>query len=233
MASGMNRQQNKIRINNPRIIKVALVDDQQLFRAGINSLLKDYDDFQVMLEAVNGKDLIEKLKYQKPHVVLLDIEMAEMNGVETTVFLNQHYPEIKIIILTMSNDEEFIFDLISKGAHGFLQKDRSVEEVITALYSVIDKGKYYNEEITDILVKGSKGLVKDLQLKSLTEREIEIIKMICKQKTTKEMADILKISVRTMENYRTAILDKTGAKNLAGVVLYALKNRIINRMEMM
>jgi DNA-binding NarL/FixJ family response regulator len=233
MASLMNQRKNETRISIPKTIKVALVDDQQLFRAGINSLLKEYDDFNVMLEATNGKDFIDQLKRHKPHVVLLDIEMPEMNGIDTTVFLNANYPEIKIIILTMHNEEEFVFDLISKGAHGFLPKDRSVEEVANAIYSVIDKGKYYNDEITDIMVKGSKGLLKDLQLKSLNEREIEIIKMICKQKTTKEMADALNISVRTMENYRTAILDKTDAKNLAGVVLYALKNKIISRIEML
>jgi two-component system response regulator DegU len=229
----MNRPRNQIRKSLPRIIKVALVDDQPLFRAGIHSLLKEFDDLHVVMEASNGKELLDLMKRQKPHVILLDIEMPEMNGVETTVHLKEKHPDVKVIILTMHNEEEFIFDLISKGAHGFLPKDKSVEEVVDAIYAVIEKGKYYNEEIMDVMVKGSKGLVKSLQLSSLTEREIEIIKMICRQKSNKEIADIMGISARTIENYRTTILLKTGTKNLAGMVLYALKNKLISNLDLM
>jgi two-component system response regulator DegU len=229
----MSRSKHEIKKNLPRIIKVGLVDDQQLFRAGISSLLKEYDDIQVVLEATNGKDLVEQLRRQRPHVVLLDIEMNEMNGIETTMQLKEKYPDIKVIILTMHNEEEFIFDLMTKGAHGFLPKDKSVEEVVDAIYAVVEKGRYYNEEVLEIMVKGSKGLLKNIKLNALTEKELQIIKMLCKQKSNKEIADEFGVSIRTIENYRTIILDKTGTKNLAGLVLYALKNKIISRIEMM
>src|SRR5882757_3636233 len=118
----------------PKVIKVAVVDDQQLFRSGVVSLLKDYEELKVIIEASNGRELMEQLKRQSPHVVLLDIEMPEMNGLEAAQLLKDKYPQIKVIILTMHNEEEFIFDLITKGAHGFLPKDKSVEEVVDAIY---------------------------------------------------------------------------------------------------
>jgi two-component system, NarL family, response regulator DegU len=216
----------------PKTIKIALVDDQPLFRAGINSLLKDFDQLHVILEASNGKELLDQLKRLKPHVILLDIEMPEMNGIETTIVLKEKYPDIKVIILTMHNEEEFIFDLISKGAHGFLPKDKSVEEVVDAIYAVMEKGKYYSEQIADAMVKGSQGLVRTVQLNSLTEKEIEIIKLICKQKTNNEIAEILGVSSRTIENYRTTILLKTNTKNTAGMVVYALKNKLVSALDM-
>lgn len=229
----MNQLKSEIRKSLPKVIKVGLVDDQQLFRAGINSLLKEYDNLQVVMEASNGKELFEQLRRQKPHVLLLDIEMPQMNGIDATVQLKEKFPEIKVIILTMHNEEEFIFDLMTKGAHGFLPKDKSVEEVVDAIYAVMEKGRYYNEEVMDILLKGSKGLVKGLQMSSLTEREIEIIRMICMQKTNKEIGEKMGVSIRTIENHRTNILLKTNTKNVAGIVMYALKHKIISRLEMM
>jgi DNA-binding NarL/FixJ family response regulator len=229
----MSLLKNEIGKKLPRVIKIALVDDQQLFRAGINSLLKDYDNLQVILEASNGKELFDQLRRLKPHVVLLDIEMPEMNGIEATQILKEKYPDIKVIILTMHNEEEFIFDLMTKGAHGFLPKDKSVEEVVDAIYAVMEKGNYYNEEVINVMMKGSRGLVKDLRQNSLTEREIEIIRMICKQKTNKEIGELLGLSMRTIENHRTTILLKTETKNVAGIVMYALKHKLISRLEMM
>jgi len=229
----MSESRDAIKKSLIKVIRVALVDDQPLFRAGITSLLKDYDNMEVVLEASNGKEFFERIKRPHPHVVLLDIEMPKMNGIETTRQLKERYPEIKIIILTMHNEEEFIFDLMTKGAHGFLPKDKSVEELVTAISGVIYKGKYYNDEVVDVLLKGSKGLVKNLKMNILTEREIEIIRMICKQKTNKEIGEALGVSVRTIENQRTTILLKTNTKNVAGVVMYALKHKLINRLEMM
>lgn len=229
----MSELKEDINRSSHKLIRVALVDDQPLFRAGISSLLKEYDNIQVVLEASNGKELMDRIKRPKPHVILLDIEMPEMNGIETTRELKEKYPEIKVIILTMHNEEEFIFDLMTKGAHGFLPKDKSVEELVAAIYSVMEKGKYYNDEVMEILVKGSKGLVKDLKMNSLTEREVEIIKMICKQKTNKEIGESMGVSMRTIENHRTTILLKTNTKNVAGIVMYALKHKLISRLEMM
>jgi DNA-binding NarL/FixJ family response regulator len=215
----------------PKIIKVAVVDDQQLFRSGVVSLLKDYEELKVIIEASNGRELMEQLKRQSPHVVLLDIEMPEMNGLEAAQLIKDKYPNIKVIILTMHNEEEFIFDLITKGAHGFLPKDKSVEEVVDAIYAVLETGKYYSAEITEAMVNGSKGLVKSLQMSSLSDREIEIVKYICQEKTNREIAEILGFGIRTIESYRATILSKTGTRNTAGLVLYALKHRLISTLD--
>ncbi|MBL7932528.1 MAG: response regulator transcription factor [Bacteroidia bacterium] len=212
----------------PAVIKIAVVDDQHLFRTGMTSMLKDYEELNVIVQCSNGKELMQALKRHTPHVVLLDIEMPVMNGVETTELLRQRYPDIKIIILTMYDEEELIYDLINKGAHGFLLKDNTVDEVVDAIYSVVEKGSYYNRQVTEAMVNGAKGLRSSMHMVGLNEREIEIIRHVCGQKTNKEIADSMNLSIRTIENLRNGILAKTGSKNTAGMVMYALKNKLIS-----
>ncbi|MES2679543.1 MAG: response regulator transcription factor [Bacteroidota bacterium] len=225
-----------------RVINVGVVDDHLLFRSGMVSLLGNFDEVKVVLEASNGRDLLEQLdatahrskngKNNLPDVLLLDLQMPEMNGIQTTVFLQEEYPAVKIIILTMHNEEEFIFDLLNKGANGFLAKDKTVETVMDAITSVMNDGMYVNEQILKAIVRGSqrKNHLSELSPKTpgLTEREIEIIQLICEQKTNKEIADFFQLSTRTVENHRVAILAKTGVKNMAGLVLYAIKYNLIN-----
>lgn len=212
----------------PAVIKIAVVDDQHLFRSGMTAMLKDYEELNVIVQCSNGKELLTALKRQTPHVVLLDIEMPVMNGVETTELLRQRYPDVKIIILTMYDEEELIFDLINKGAHGFLLKDNTVDEVVDAIYSVVEKGSYFNQQVTEAMMKGAKGLRNSMHMVGLNEREIEIIRHVCGQKTNKEIADSMNLSIRTIENLRNGILAKTGSKNTAGMVMYALKNKLIS-----
>lgn len=221
------------------IINVAVVDDHHLFRAGLVSLLKDYEELNVVMQASGGKDLLKQLKnysesgkprYSLPDVVLLDIQMQEMNGVETTLRLQQDYPGIKIIILTMHNEEGFIFDLMNKGASGFLAKDKTVDMVVEAIHSVMDTGIYFNAQILQAIVKGSQLKLKTPEFSKgteLSEREIEIIRLVCDQKTNKEIAEILEVSQRTIETHRTTIANKTGVKNTAGLVLFAITHKLI------
>src|SRR6218665_979535 len=150
-------------------INIAVVDDHHLFRAGLISLLKDYGHLNVTIQASGGKDLFRQLKnmsesakmrHNLPDVVLLDIQMPEMNGIETTIQLQQDYPGLKIIILTMHNEEGFIFDLMNKGASGFLAKDKTVDMVVDAIHSVMESGIYFNEQILQAIVKGSQNKLK-------------------------------------------------------------------------
>jgi len=164
-------------------------------------------------------------------VVLLDIEMPEMNGIETTLMLKEQYPRIKIIILTMHTDEEFIYDLMNKGANGFLPKDKSVDAVVEAIYSVMRKGYYYNDQIAQAIVKGNSGSLKAQQLikkAALTDREIDIVKLICEQKTNKEIGDILSISSRTVDHHKNNIFQKIGTNNAIGIVMFAIHAKLIN-----
>ncbi|CAN5905082.1 response regulator transcription factor [soil metagenome] len=212
-------------------IKLAVVDDQHLFRKGLISLIKEFEEIDIVIEASNGNELVEKLKTRKPAVVLLDLEMPVMDGIETTEYLQRKYPEIKILILTMHNEEAIILHLLEKGAHGFLLKDQPIETLVDAIYAVIENGYYFNDNISKVMVK---GLVRTNKIKPnfhearLSEREIEVIKLICKEYTNKEIADKLFISVRTVDGHREKILQKTKAKNAVGIVMYAFKNNLLD-----
>lgn len=212
-------------------IKLAVVDDQLLFRRGIISLIKEFEEIEVVIEAGNGKELIEAIKKRKPHIVLLDLQMPVMDGIETTAYLSEKYPDIKILILTMHDDDEFILHLIEKGANGFLLKNNSIDIVIDAIYSIVENGYYFNDRISKTMIKGlvrSKKIKPVFQSVSLSDREIEVIILICKEYTNKEISERLCISIRTVENHRDKILEKTGARNTAGIVMFALKNNLLD-----
>lgn len=212
-------------------IKLAVVDDQLLFRRGIISLIKEFEEIDVVIEAGNGKELIEGIKKRKPHIVLLDLQMPVMDGIETTAYLSEKYPDVKILILTMHDDDEFILHLIEKGANGFLLKNNSIDIVIDAIYSIVENGYYFNDRISKTMIKGlvrSKKIKPVFQSVSLSDREIEVIMLICKEYTNKEISERLCISIRTVENHRDKILEKTGARNTAGIVMFALKNNLLD-----
>lgn len=226
------------RKNDYEKITIAVVDDHNLFREGIVALLKEYNDLDVVLQASGGKELVKALQAKKksegpeaiPHIVLLDLQMPDMNGIETTMHLQQYYPEIKIIILTMHNEEQLIFDLMNKGASGFLPKDKSVDTVVDAIYSVVENGIYYNEQILRSIVKSWQWKHDVNELKSqlnITEREHEIIQLLAEQKTSKEIALVLDISTRTVDIHRKRIFVKTKTINTAGLVLFAIKNNLL------
>lgn len=214
-----------------KTIKLGVVDDQHLFRKGLISLIREFEELDIIVEASNGNELVEQLKTSQPEVILLDLEMPGMDGIETTMYLKRMYPEIKILILTMHNEEEIILHLIEKGAHGFLLKDHPIETLVDAIYAVIENGYYFNDHVSKVMVK---GLVRNQKIKPsfnevrLSEREIEVVRLICREYTNKEIADKLFISVRTVDGHREKVLQKTGAKNTAGIVMYAIRNNILD-----
>ncbi len=211
--------------------KVAVVDDQKLFRQGIISLLEEFEELKIIIEAENGKELMCALKKEQPEVILLDLEMPVMDGIETTEKVRKKYPEIKIIILTMHDDDSFISHLIEKGANGFLLKDSTIETVVDAIYAVINNGFHFNDRVSKAMVK---GLVKSQKIKpsfntaNLTNKEMEILQLICKEYSTKEIAEKLVISTRTVEGHRDNVLHKIGARNIVGIVMYAIKNNLLD-----
>lgn len=212
-------------------VKIAVVDDHLLFRNGIVSLLKEYDFMDIVFQASNGLELLKMVGDNRPDVVLLDIQMPGMDGITATVRLKELYPEIKIIILTMHNEDEYIFDLMTKGANGFVQKNKSLDVLVEAIQSVTEKGYYYNDHITNVLLNNGGEHLKTPGtggVSELTGREREIVKLICAQKTIREIAEILEISPRTVDTHKNNIFVKTGAKNIIGVALYAVQNKLIN-----
>jgi len=157
--------------------------------------------------------------------------MPVMDGIKTADYLHKHYPALKILILSMHDDEEFILHLINKGVRGFLLKDASTKTFIEAIYSVMDNEYYFNDRVNRIMLK---GLINEKKIKpkfntaNLSDREQEIVQLICKEHTNKEISDMLALALRTVDNHRESILQKTGARNTAGIVMYAIKNHLLD-----
>lgn len=213
-----------------RKIKLAVVEDQLLVRQGIISLLNDHEKFKVVIGAGNGKELLEALKTQEVDVVITDLEMPVMDGVETTIRVREKYPAVKIIVLTQHDEESFIVHLIEKGANGFLLKDYDIELLIDAIYSVIENGYYFNDRVSKAMVSGlvkNKKITPFFKKVNLTNKEKEILILISKEFTTKEIAEKLFLSKRTIEGYRDKIIHKLKVKNTIGAIMYGVKTKII------
>ncbi|MBW1298960.1 response regulator transcription factor [Aquimarina litoralis] len=213
-------------------IKLGLVDDHNLFREGIKSLIDKMDHIDLVLEAVSGKDLLTKLNNTVPDVILLDLEMEEMNGVDATLKVKELYPTIKVIILTMHKEERMISYLMEVGANGYLLKDTNRQELEDAIRSVCDKGFYFNPFVSQALLKGLKNksikppiIGKDYHL---TSRELEVLELVTKEFTTAEIAEELFLSVRTIEGHRKNLMTKLEVKNTAGLIIKAVKEKIIS-----
>lgn len=210
---------------------VAIVDDQYLFRKGFKALLYENANVDVLFEAENGVQLLEKLKVQQPEIIFLDIDMPEMDGIEATDRVRAKYPNIKIIILTSYYEENLALNLMERGANAFLSKNTNIEIIIKAINSVMTEGYYFDFLVSKVMAKGlawSKFRNSDKELPKLSKREVEVVKLICKQHTNNEIASIMSLSPRTIDTYRENILNKTGAKNIVGIALFAFQHRLID-----
>lgn len=211
-------------------IRIALVDDQKLFRGGLKMILSDRPDFQVVFEADNGKQFFERLAFEPVDVVILDVEMPVMDGIETLEMIRDKHPDIRVIMLTMHDSDRLINHLMQLGANGFLLKDENPEIVRTAVERVGQEGIFFRDYVSKALLKG--GRQKPSKPDgyfgpNISERELEVLTLICQEFTSKEIAEKLFISARTVEGHRRSLQDKTGARNLVGLVLYAVKNGIV------
>ncbi len=209
-------------------IYVAIAEDQTLFRECLVSLLNGFDRIQVNVEAANGKELLEKLYLiaPTPEVVLLDLTMPEMNGLDTTRQLKKLFPTMKIIILSVHSEERHIVHMVGEGVNGYLVKNSELTEVVHAVEAVYEKGFYFNESMLRAIHSGmAHKHEKSYNPNSpITAREKEILELICQEHTTQEIAEKLFLSVRTVDGHRNNLLEKTGARNTAGLVIYALRH---------
>ncbi|AXG71037.1 transcriptional regulatory protein DegU [Kordia sp. SMS9] len=211
---------------------IALVDDHLLFREGIKAIFQDEKEMKITLEASDGQEFLEVLRNAvvKPDVLLLDIRMPNLDGYETAKIVLEKYPAMKIIILTMHEEERHIIRMIELGVNGYLMKNASRNEVINCIESVLEYDYYFNNKITSIMrkvmmYKGKRTTTHIIH--DLTEREIEVLTLICKEFTAKEIGEKLFISFRTVEGHRKKLLSKLNVRNTAGLVVLALKNEIV------
>lgn len=207
-------------------MNICLVDDHNLFREGLAYLLATMPGVIKVSEASNGKELLHKIDACKPDIILMDIEMPVMGGIEATKEVLNTYPEIKIIALSMYGNENYYYEMIDAGAKGFLLKNSKFDDVKRAILEVYEGNNYFSPEILEAIIKNLNKKKKKYSTE-LTEREIEILYYICKGLSNQEIADTLCISKRTVDKHRENLLLKTMAKNTAGLVMYAIKNNIV------
>lgn len=211
-------------------IQIVLADDHEIFRDGFNVMLKKQGEIKLIGEAANGVELINIVERLKPDVIVTDIQMPKKDGIEATKELKARFPEINIIALTMFDDDTLIIDMLEAGAKGYLLKSAHKSEIIDAIKSAYNDETYYCKDTSTKLIKmiaqSRFDPLKQKQKPEFTSNEIEVIRLICQQTTNKEIAAKLFLSLRTIEGYREKIQEKMKVKNVAGIVVYAIKSGI-------
>lgn len=211
-------------------IHIALAEDHLLFRQGLITLFKEYEEINVLFDVNNGKELLDELKKSKPDVILLDIDMPVMDGKEALLKIKEKYPAIKVIMISTFYDDVYITEYILHGAVGFLPKHCDIEKVVDAIFAVHEQGYYFDNKISTSLVAKlmkSKSVQPTIENQALSDREVEVLKLTCLEKTNKQISEELFISQRTVEWHRKQIMKKTKSKNVVGLVMYAIKHKVI------
>jgi DNA-binding NarL/FixJ family response regulator len=212
-----------------KAIQVIIVDDSQLFRKGLSMQLKELKNIKVIAEAENGQIFLDMLKVKEPNLVFMDIKMPVLDGIEATKQAVALVPGIRIIALSMFGEEEQLDGMLNAGAKGFLTKNISKEDLEKAIRSVIAGNSYFADELLVLLTaKFVRPVTSKEQIPKISDRELEVLKLICKGETNAEMAGKLFLSQRTIDGHRASLISKVGAKNTVGLVTYAIKNKLIN-----
>jgi DNA-binding NarL/FixJ family response regulator len=217
------------------IIKLGIVEDQKLFLQGIKAILSKWDTLVFVFESPDGHSVLDRLKGTGtiPDVMLIDLSLPsngteECNGWQVVQMLKREFDDMKFLILSVHDDDYLIAKLIEEGAHGYLLKDCDPQEVYEAILSVHQNGSYINQKSLRAIQGRLNGKVKTPKThEQLTKREIEVLQLICQQKTAEEIGNELFISVKTVNGHRNNLLQKTGSRNMSGLVMYAIKHRIV------
>ena len=213
-------------------IKVAIADDHKIFRKGVVLSLRPYTNISFVLEAENGDELLAGLQEAQPDVVLMDLRMPRKDGIETTKAISKQYPDIKVLVLTMYEDERFVSHLMENGANGYLLKSADPSEIRKAIMEVMTKGYYLNNFVNRVLLKKSHARTKSIPSLNnevqLNDKEREVIRLLCMEFTASEIAQKMEISPRTVEAIKDRLMERFGTKNTAGLVFFAVKNNLID-----
>jgi DNA-binding NarL/FixJ family response regulator len=212
-------------------IKVAIADDYKIFREGLKVSLTLDENIEVISEAENGEELLAAFEKNIPDVVIMDLKMPVMDGMEATQIIRRKFNGIKILVVSMYDDDKFVIHLMEIGANGYLFKNAEPDEIRKAIHSVHESGYYFNDIVNKALLKKLviKGNIKPSFKPNvdLSDRELEVLKLICEEKTAAEIAKIIFLSPRSVEGIRQRLIEKIGVRNTAGLVLYASKNGIV------
>jgi DNA-binding NarL/FixJ family response regulator len=212
-------------------IRILLADDHSLMRAGLRALIESVAGHVVVGEASNGREAVELAAKLHPDLVLMDISMGELNGIEASVRIRAEHPGTRVMIVSMHTSEEFVRRAMKSGVSGYLVKDSAPLELQLAIESVMRGDVYLSSRISRHLVSGLEGIPdkgSEVALEALTPRHREVLQMIAEGKTTKSMAFILKVSVKTVETHRAALMERLGIHDLAGLVIYAVRHKLVS-----
>lgn len=211
-------------------IKVAIADDHALFRKGLAQILSGYENIELLFQAKNGKELIEKIGYLppkgRPDVCIVDINMPVMNGYDATKVITNNYPKIKVLALSMYDDEQIIIKMFHCGAHSYVLKDIEPDELRKAIHSVHTTGVYDSDVVTNEVLKGAKVPDDDDDV-IFTEKEMDFLRLCCSEITYKEIAEKMGVSHRTVDGYRDNLFSKLNLKSRTGLVIYAFRTGLI------
>jgi DNA-binding NarL/FixJ family response regulator len=214
------------------LIKVAIADDHKIFRKGVILSLRSYTNISFVLEADNGEELLAGLAQNTPDVVLMDLRMPQKDGIETTKEISRKFPDIRVLILTMYEDERFVAHLMENGANGYLLKSADPAEIRKAIMEVMARGYYLNNFVNRVLLKKSHARSKAIPSLStevqLNDKEREVIRLMCMEYTAAEIAQKMEISPRTVEAIKDRLMERFGTKNTAGLVFFAVKNNLVD-----
>lgn len=209
------------------MIKVLIADDHQIIIDGIKALLENHPDIEIVGEAFNGFEVLKQLEILKIDVIIMDINMPEMGGIEATQKVRLSYPEVKVLILSMYNEKEFIIQASESGASGYILKNSGMEEFVTAIKTVVQGIQYFGHEVTKTIMKELKNPGRVSGRIELTKRETDVLRLICKELSTSKIAERLGISENTVKTHRSNLLSKVNVSNTAGLVLFAIKNELV------
>jgi DNA-binding NarL/FixJ family response regulator len=205
-------------------INIAIIDDHTLFRKGVAALMSEFDELAVVFEAENGQQMQQMLaKHTIPQVILMDINMSVMDGYAATAWVKEKYPQIKVLALSMFEDDKAVIRMIRCGASGYVLKESKPRELLEAITTINTKGVYINELVSGKLLRS----ITDKETKpEFSKKELEFLKLCCSELTYKEMADKMFVSPRTIDNYRESLFQKLSLKSRTGLVLFAIQNEV-------
>ena len=212
-----------------RIVKVIIADDHEVVRTGIRTTLNN-TNFEIVGEATNGEEAIKTVENNTADIIIMDVSMPVMTGIEATKIIVEKHPSTKVLALTMFNEEQYIRQMLKAGAYGYILKNSGQTEILKALKNIADEKHYFSKEATDVIMSdmmNEKVKKVSSQTVSLTDREIDVLKLIAKEHTNQEIADQLFISIRTVDAHRRNLLQKIGARNAAGLAIYALNHNLL------